>query len=691
MGTKGRLVKFYSTVSDRSEVIHLIAKLFSFDGGPGSGNFGHKGRPGKVGGSGPGGEASEEGMNATSQPSEENKVLSGMQVRVGRSITKKAHEHPKVYDDWASSLTADEAQAIEDQYHETHKPGTDENISEYYERIWRTLAADAKVVEQHNKPVSGKDITDSYEAIRAAYTEPKFGQVIDTEIEDIIEKQGFNGVPKIVPKDEFDKYIEEHPEAPIMFRTYSAPNMKTLEQYDTDLEKGAWYVDCGIGGSKYGQGMYTAAAYPWKIEDLTSIYRNGIMSSVERGAVFSGTTVSNEKEVYQISSEDPSFIFDGGEEGKTYAFFSREPSDCIVVTKKDGKLVDRMMKYKEYDENDDTLKYGYDTVCEINILPKEELLKRDVERPLGQMREYIQHNERRESNRDNPEEMEYVRQVQALEVHSISAFGGYKEKIPRYLRIDKTPTADATFYRVDEETEPLTKEKFDSLEPGKYVMSYDDKLTPGYRSMVIFSVEQDGTKRNESIYLDVPIDEKFDKNIGNNPQVNKCTDITPKAPDVTPKTSTRKMTLDPSANMITYEKLSDMYDDYQRNHASEKKNRDTLNAIAEAESFTEEQKEAFDWFMKYERGMLPGEAMYELNDHLSVIGGRENARRLYSDYFDKYNRMHVDTIDDISAYAAAKGYDAVVCSNYGRTIVVLNRTKLILSDEHVEVPREEAS
>ena len=55
MGAKGKLVRFYSTVSDRSEVVHLISKLFSGDGGPGSGNFGHKGRPGEVGGSGPGG------------------------------------------------------------------------------------------------------------------------------------------------------------------------------------------------------------------------------------------------------------------------------------------------------------------------------------------------------------------------------------------------------------------------------------------------------------------------------------------------------------------------------------------------------------------------------------------------------------------------------------------------------------
>lgn len=72
VGTKGKLVKFYSTVSDRSEVVHMIAELFNKDGGPGSGNFGHKGRPGEVGGSGPGGGSGE----APAKTAETKKALS---------------------------------------------------------------------------------------------------------------------------------------------------------------------------------------------------------------------------------------------------------------------------------------------------------------------------------------------------------------------------------------------------------------------------------------------------------------------------------------------------------------------------------------------------------------------------------------------------------------------------------------
>ena len=52
---KGAMLKKYLLVCGPEEAHRLICKLLGRDGGPGSGNFGHKGRPGKVGGSGGGG------------------------------------------------------------------------------------------------------------------------------------------------------------------------------------------------------------------------------------------------------------------------------------------------------------------------------------------------------------------------------------------------------------------------------------------------------------------------------------------------------------------------------------------------------------------------------------------------------------------------------------------------------------
>lgn len=55
MGIKGKLVRAF--MQDGNEnVLHFALKLMGIDGGPGSGNFGHKGRPGEVGGSAPDGE-----------------------------------------------------------------------------------------------------------------------------------------------------------------------------------------------------------------------------------------------------------------------------------------------------------------------------------------------------------------------------------------------------------------------------------------------------------------------------------------------------------------------------------------------------------------------------------------------------------------------------------------------------------
>jgi len=101
MGPKARAVKFYSTVSDRPEVIHLISALFSKDGGPGSGNFGHKGRPGKVGGSGEGSEkeidpTGAESPDSTKEIKELRKRISkmsrfGMEGKAREDLTKILH------------------------------------------------------------------------------------------------------------------------------------------------------------------------------------------------------------------------------------------------------------------------------------------------------------------------------------------------------------------------------------------------------------------------------------------------------------------------------------------------------------------------------------------------------------------------------------------------------------------------
>lgn len=80
----------------------------------------------------------------------------------------------------------------------------------------------------------------------------------DFEIEDIMNAQGFDGKPQVVPANEFDKLAKESNF--IMQRTYSAPSQEVLNEYRNQLYNGKWYVDCSTGGAAYGEGMYTFSA-----------------------------------------------------------------------------------------------------------------------------------------------------------------------------------------------------------------------------------------------------------------------------------------------------------------------------------------------------------------------------------------------------------------------------------------------
>ena len=102
----------------------------------------------------------------------------------------------------------------------------------------------------------GKDISDSWKR-----REDDF----DFEIEDVINAQGFDGLPRVVSSEEFDKAVKES--SFIAQRSYSAPSQEILDEYREQLYNGKWYVDCSTGGAQYGQGMYCAADYTGKLTD----------------------------------------------------------------------------------------------------------------------------------------------------------------------------------------------------------------------------------------------------------------------------------------------------------------------------------------------------------------------------------------------------------------------------------------
>ncbi len=98
--------------------------------------------------------------------------------------------------------------------------------------------------------VQGNDITNTW---------TRRPDQFEYEIEDIINAQGFDGLPKVVPAEDFDKAVKESNF--IAQRVVRAPDEETMQAYTDQLYNGNWYVDCSTGGSSFGQGMYCVANY----------------------------------------------------------------------------------------------------------------------------------------------------------------------------------------------------------------------------------------------------------------------------------------------------------------------------------------------------------------------------------------------------------------------------------------------
>lgn len=103
---------------------------------------------------------------------------------------------------------------------------------------------------QRSSVVNGVDLSDTWVRRPDQF---KF------EIDDVLNAQGFDGMPKVVSPTEFDAYVKNSKF--IAQRTYSAQSKAILDEYRNQLYRGKWYVDCSTGGANYGQGMYCVADY----------------------------------------------------------------------------------------------------------------------------------------------------------------------------------------------------------------------------------------------------------------------------------------------------------------------------------------------------------------------------------------------------------------------------------------------
>lgn len=130
------------------------------------------------------------------------------------------------------------------------------------ERFYSKLFNDYEEPDNGSQPqiVNGTDISQTWQ---------RRSDKFDFEIEDVINAQGFDGLPRVVSQAEFDEAVKaaNGGNGFIAQRAYSAPDQETLDLYRDQLYNGEWYVDCSTGGAQYGQGMYCAADYSGKLSD----------------------------------------------------------------------------------------------------------------------------------------------------------------------------------------------------------------------------------------------------------------------------------------------------------------------------------------------------------------------------------------------------------------------------------------
>lgn len=192
-------------------------------------------------------------------------------------------------------------------------------------------------VQVEHEVVNGKDISQTW---------TRRSDQFDFEIEDVINAQGFDGLPRVVSPEEFERYAKES--NMVALRGYTAPDEETLKAYEDQLYHGKWYVDCSVGGSAAGQGMYSSwnkGTEPAKmISDSVAGYAQGKTGKVETFTLSKDAKIITHKEAVRLKDKMDDIVDSKGEhpyrsmdEGCIAALFGY---DAISIGREDmGDLV----------------------------------------------------------------------------------------------------------------------------------------------------------------------------------------------------------------------------------------------------------------------------------------------------------------------------------------------------------------
>ena len=184
-------------------------------------------------------------------------------------------------------------------------PNTEQKDPERWSRLADGMTYEqwkrGKQVEDNGfRVVDGKNIVGTWKR-----RQDQFDFVID----DVVNAQGFDGKPRVVSAEEFDRAVKEANDGNgfVAQRTYSAPDQETLDSYRQQLYGGKWYVDCSRGGSAYGCGMYTVSDYSGTItggmEKEIGVYSRGNYSYIETVTLDPSARVISYDEIASAKSD----------------------------------------------------------------------------------------------------------------------------------------------------------------------------------------------------------------------------------------------------------------------------------------------------------------------------------------------------------------------------------------------------
>lgn len=115
----------------------------------------------------------------------------------------------------------------------------------------KTINIVSKTNNEH-KIADGKNLVGKFEITE----DEKYD---DGGINRIMELQGYKGNPRVVNDNEFEELTKESNF--FAQRTYGGKDEHEAKEFQRQLYSGEWYIDCSVGGSQYGKGMYCAATY----------------------------------------------------------------------------------------------------------------------------------------------------------------------------------------------------------------------------------------------------------------------------------------------------------------------------------------------------------------------------------------------------------------------------------------------